>query len=79
MKQNDILLVVVSVIVGGTLSLLLTNFFFGESKRQKEAEVVSPITSEFVQPDSKYFNDSSYNPTQIIRIGGEDGEVKFGE
>ncbi len=69
MKQKDVLLVVVVAIVSAGLSLLLTSVFAGDSTRKEKVEVVEKITSEFTQPNDKYFNDNSINPTQLIRIG----------
>lgn len=79
MKQNDIALIVVSVFVGGVLSLVLSNIVFGSSKRQEKVEVVEKINSEFKQPDSRYFNSRSLNPTQQIQIGNGTNQVQFGQ
>lgn len=77
MKQNDIVLVAVCVIVGGTISLVISNTIFGSSKRQEKVEVVEKITSDFNQPNEKYFNGGSINPTQQIQIDNNSGQIQF--
>lgn len=79
MKQNDIALIAVVVIVAGVFSFMIANFFIApSSSRQAEVEVVSPITSDFQAPSDKYFNAKSNNPTQIIRIGEGGNQSPFG-
>jgi hypothetical protein len=79
MKQNDIILVAVCVVVGGTFSLVISNMLFGSSKRQEKVEVVEKITSEFIQPSSKYFNATAINPTQQIQIDNNSTPIQFGQ
>lgn len=79
MKQNDIVLIIVCVFISGVLSVVLSNAFFGSSKRQVEVEVVEKISSEFVQPNTSYFNSNSINPTQQIQIGTGTSNVLFGQ
>jgi hypothetical protein len=70
MKQKDIALILVCVIVSGFISFFIARAVFGSSgERQVKAEVVSPIVSEFSRPSDKYFNENSVNPTQLIQIG----------
>jgi hypothetical protein len=70
MKQKDLALIGVMVIVSAFLSLLLSRFFFSSSSnRSQNAEIVDAITSDFPQPPDKYFNLNSINPTQQIQIG----------
>jgi hypothetical protein len=70
MKQKDILLIVVVVIVSAVVSIFVTNAFISPPKnRQAKVEVVDPIVAEFdASPDSKYFNAQSVNPTKLIQI-----------
>lgn len=79
MKQNDIILVVVAVVIGATLSIVLSKTFFGPANREEKVEVVEKITSEFTQPSDKYFNANSFNPTQNIQIGDGTNQVNFGQ
>jgi hypothetical protein len=69
MKQKDIALIIVIVAVSAVVSLLLSNAIFGSpSKRNQKAEVVQPITADFPQPDTRYFNSQAIDPTQVITI-----------
>lgn len=80
MKQKDILLIVVVVIVSGGLSLLISSFLFKTPKMQEtQVEVVQPITADFVQPDTRYFNANSIDPTQNITIGSDQNAAPFND
>ena len=46
--------------------------------RQAKVEVVQKITSDFPQPDTKFFNSGAVNPTQLIQIGQEQNPQPFG-
>ena len=78
MKQKDIALVIVVSAVSGFISLFLSNFLFASPKnRQEKVEIVQPIDSVFTQPDKKYFNEQSIDPTQLIRIGDNSNTQPF--
>ena len=71
MKQKDITLIAVVIIVSALVSFIVCNKFLPNTKPKVEkAEVVEPIVATFNLPDKKYFNERSINPTQLIRIGG---------
>jgi hypothetical protein len=71
MKQKDLLIIAVAVIIAGTISYVLSNKMFGGPKnRNVSVQVVEPITTDFNRPNDKYINNNSINPTQIITIGG---------
>lgn len=78
MKQKDIALIIVvcfiSVIVGVFASQFLLQSTGGN---QIEAEKVESISASFNSPDSRYFNNDSINPTQLIRIQINDNEQPF--
>lgn len=79
MKQKDIALILVIVIVSGFISFLASRWIFAKpADRQQKAEVVDVITSDFPLPNSKYFNNNSVNPTQQIQIGGSNNPNPFG-
>ena len=62
-------MIVVIGAVSAVFAILITNFTIGGSQeRKQEVEVVEQISSEFKEPDNRYFNDEAINPTQIIRI-----------
>ena len=70
MKQKDIILIVIIVFFSAIISLLVSKAIFVSPKnRQQQVEVVQPITADFPKPDSHYFNDQSFDPTQTITIG----------
>lgn len=70
MKQKDISLILVIVVLSAIISFLLSNTLFASPKhRQQQVEVVSSISSNFATPDAKYFNQGSVDLTQLIQIG----------
>lgn len=70
MKQKDLALIVVVIIISGAISLFVSNkIFVTPTNRQQQVEVVQPITADFPKPSSNYFNSSSVDPTQLITIG----------
>lgn len=78
MKQKDLPLILIVVIISAVFSLLLSNFLISAPKnRHTQVEVVSPITSDFKQPDQKYFNAQSIDPTQPIHIGDTTNQQPF--
>lgn len=78
MKQKDILLLVVVVFISGVVSVTASKFLLGGSnKKHEQVEVVEAISSDFKQPDSKYFNKNSIDPTQVIKIGDNTNNQPF--
>lgn len=78
MKQKDIALVVMVVFVSAVFSLALSKAIFGSpQKRQQKVEVVDPISADFSQPDPRYFNSKSVDPTQLIQIGNSKNSNPF--
>jgi len=77
-KQKDIALIIVIVFVSAVLSFFLSNALIGtpQNKKQKAA-VVEVITSDFQEPDKKFFNEKSVNPTQTITIGDSSNQQPF--
>lgn len=71
MKRKDIVIIVGIAIVSAIFSYVLSNALFGGSDDSKllSAPDVQPISAEFPQPDPKYFNKESLNPTKNITIG----------
>lgn len=70
MKQKDIVLIVIIVFLSAIISLFVSKAIFAPPKnRQQSVEVVQPITADFPKPDSRYFNSSAFDPTQLITIG----------
>lgn len=78
MKQKDILLVVAVIIISATVSFFLSKYLFGIPKdRQTKVEVVQPISSDFPQPDTRYFNTNAIDPTRNITIGSDQNPQPF--
>jgi hypothetical protein len=78
MKQKDIALIIVLAGVSAIVSFLASGWLFGKpADREQKAEVVDVITSDFSLPDSKYFNNSSIDPTQLIQIGDAENPNPF--
>lgn len=78
MKQKDIALIAVIAIVSGVVSFLVSGWIFAKpADRAQKVEVVDVITSDFPLPDSKYFNASAVDPTQLIEIGDTNNPNPF--
>lgn len=69
-KRRDIMVIVAVAVVAGIFSFIISRLLFGSGKvYDLTAPKVEPISSEFITPDAKYFNDDSINPTVDITIG----------
>lgn len=78
MKQKDIAIIIVVVFVSGLLSYFISNALFASPDNlTTEVEVVEPITADFPEPDARYFNPNSINPTQTITIGDGQNQQPF--
>lgn len=78
MKQKDIAMLLVIVVISGALSFFVGHLIFSKTGTAKlTAEHVDPITTDFMQPDPKYFNSHSIDPTQTIRIGTNNNAAPF--
>lgn len=79
MKQKDIMLILIIAIISAVASFLLSRSLFGTTgDKAQKAEVVDAVSVEFPQPNPKYFNENSVNPTQVIQIGGSNNQNPFG-
>lgn len=77
MKQKDIGLILVVVIVSGMASFFLARFLFlSGNNRNTQYEVVEPITTQFDVPN--YFGPKSIDPTQLIEIGDGTNNAPYG-
>ncbi len=78
MKRKDIAVLVVVVIVASFISILLSKFLFApDSNRNMKAQVVQPVSAEFIKPDERVFNQNAINPTQLIQIGNNSNSKPF--
>jgi hypothetical protein len=70
MKQKDIALIGIVIIISAFISLFVSKAIFASPKnRQQQVEVVQPITADFPKPDEQYFNSQAFDPTKQITIG----------
>ncbi|HLC91729.1 MAG TPA: hypothetical protein VJC09_01625 [Candidatus Saccharimonadales bacterium] len=70
MKQKDLALIAVIIIISATLSVFISQAIIVPPKnRQQKVEVVGVISPDFPEPDSKHFNQSAINPTRRVTIG----------
>lgn len=80
MKQKDIVLIIVVVVVSGAITFFISNLLFKVPKAQETTvEVVQPISASFVQPDQRYFNANSVDPTKNITIGDNQNPAPFND
>ena len=77
MKQKDIALIVVVIFISAIVALFASKAIFSAKSKQQQAEVVQPITAEFPQPDSHYFNSNTFDPSQTITIGQSSNSNSF--
>ncbi len=78
MKQKDIVIIVAVAVVSGIFSYVIANALFGGQKSYKlTAPTIAPISAEFKQPDTAYFNSNSLNPTKNITIGDSTNNQPF--
>lgn len=78
MKQKDIIVIIVIVFVAGFASFFASNWLFGGDKKEQSAEKVDAITSNFDQPNKKYFNEQSINPAQQVEVIDNTNTNPFG-
>jgi hypothetical protein len=78
MKKQDLLTMIVVGIVSLTFSVFLSGRLLnGGTEKKQETEKITPITSDFPQLSSKYYNDMSVNPTKLIQIGQGENTKPF--
>jgi hypothetical protein len=78
MKQKDIALFIIIAAVSGIISFFAARAIFVSPQHRKlEAEIVTPISTDFTHPSNKYFNANSINPTQQIQIGNSENTAPF--
>lgn len=75
MKQKDWILIIVVAFISGVLSIFVSKFLISPSTSKLTAVKVPAITTEFPDPDKRYFNANSLNVTQMIKIGENTGPV----
>jgi hypothetical protein len=78
MKQKDIALIAIIIFISAIISIFVSkSVFVKPANRQQQVEIVQAITSDFSQPDSRYFNDKAFDPTKTITIGNNSNPDPF--
>lgn len=80
MKQKDFIAIGIFAFISILFSLILSNLLISSpNNRNQKVEVVDAISSDFNEPDIRYFNNNSVNPTLPIQIGDKQNEQPFNE
>ena len=78
MKSKDLQVIFMVAVVSLVASILLSGrLFSSEEDRSQSVETAEPITTQFIETDSRYFNDQSFNPAKIIEIGRDPASNPF--
>ncbi len=78
MKKNDLFVILAVAIFAGIFSMVASNLIFTpKSVKILKAYKIDEISSEFKQPDKRYFNSESVNPTKNIQIGDGNNDKPF--
>ena len=77
MKQKDIALIAIVVVISAVISLVVSSALIAPSKIKQQAEVAQPITTDFPSPDKTYFNSQAFDPTKPITIGQNSNSDPF--
>lgn len=79
MKQKDIAVLALVIVVSGIISLFISKYIFDKpANRQQQVESVDVITAKFTQPSTAYFNSNSIDPTQTINVNSNSNNNIFG-
>lgn len=79
MKQKDVALILVISFMSAVMSLIVSNFLFKANEKNLDSHIVTAITTDFAEPNKKYFNENSINPTQTIQIGDNTNQQPFNQ
>lgn len=78
MKQKDMVLIIVVAFISALLAFVLSRYVINSPKdQQQKVEVIGAIEKEFADPDKRFFNENSINPTKIITIGQDPNASPF--
>ena len=78
MKQKDVALIIVIAAISAILSFVLSSkIFVTPTNRQQKVPVVDAINSTFPPPSSRYFNNQSVDPAQLVQIGSNNNQNPF--
>ena len=78
MKQKDVALIIVIAAISAGISFAASHLLFATPHdRQQKVAAVDPITTDFVTPDSKFFNSQSIDPAKLIEVGSSNNSNPF--
>jgi hypothetical protein len=78
MKQKDLMLIGVIIFISAIISIFVSKtVFVSAGNRHQQVDTVQPISPALEMPSSRYFNGSSFDPTQSITIGQSNNTNPF--
>lgn len=78
MKQKDLALIIVIGAISAAISFAASHFLFASpGDRQQKVAMVDPITTQFINPDAKFFNSQSIDPAKLIEVGSGNNSNPF--
>lgn len=78
MKQKDVAFIIIIAAISGSISFAVSHFLFAAPQNQQQkAAVVDTISTQFTTPDTKYFNNQSIDPAQLIEVGNSNNPNPF--
>jgi hypothetical protein len=79
MKQKDLAIIAVVVIVSMVFSYVIANKVIVKSKnREQKVEIVGNVPSSISTPSSTIFNSNAIDPSQPIQIQSNSNSSPFG-
>lgn len=78
MKQKLLMTIIVAAVISAFFSIIIAKYTFGSAKTQeKQVDVVPTISSTFNPANPQDFNNSSIDPTQLVKIGTSNNLAPF--
>jgi len=80
MKQKDIAIIIAVAGFSTVVAFILANVLLaGPKNQQAQVKLLDSISSNFPAADSKYYNTSSIDPTQTVKIGDTTNSQPFNQ
>jgi len=80
MNNKDLAMIIMVIFISGLLSFFVSHLIFAKPQDKiQKAEIVEKIDTNFNQPNNKYFNSNSINPTYQIQINNNNNNQPFSE
>lgn len=78
MKQKDLALIAVVVVISTVFGFVISSAVIGSPKKNaQQVEVVQAITTDFPSPNKVYYNDKAIDPTKVITISNNNNPDPF--